>query len=130
MVAAGIAGANFWRVCGAAIRIAAPLFVLPIAFVYNPGLITMSVGGSTLLIGLLVVMGAITMIYGLNYPFEMRLGLRVILRIALSTLGVFVMVYPNQLVKAAGILVFAGVFVGEKVVTRGLKLPFLEEVSR
>lgn len=130
VVAAGIAGANFWRVCGAAIRIAAPLFVLPIAFVYNPGLITMSVGGSTVIIGLLVVMGAITMIYGLNYPFEVRLGLRVILRVALSALGVFVMVYPDRLVKLAGILVFAGVFVGEKVVTRGLKLPFLEEVSR
>lgn len=130
VVTAGIAEANFWRVCGVAIKIAAPLFVLPIAFVYNRGLITMSPGIPTLIIGLLVVMGAITMIYGLNYPFEMRPGRRIGLRIGLTALGVFVMVYPGQLVKIAGVLIFAGVFVGEKVVTRGLQLPFLEEVGR
>ena len=130
VITAGIAEANFWRVCGAAIKIAAPLFILPIAFVYNPALITLSIGMSTLITGLLVVLGAITMIYGLNYPFEMRTGYRIVLKIGLTALGVFVMVYPNQLVKLAGILVFATIFVGEKVVTRGLRLPFIEEVVR
>ncbi|MFB6223591.1 MAG: TRAP transporter permease [Haloarcula sp.] len=126
VVAAGIAEANFWKTCGAAIKIAAPLFVLPVAFVYNPGLISMSPGLNSLIIGSLVMLGAIATIYGLNYPFKMRPGRRVLLRTSLTALGVLVMTYPTDLVKAAGILVFAGVFVGEKVMVRDLDLPFVQ----
>ncbi|WP_135301972.1 TRAP transporter permease [Haloarcula amylovorans] len=130
VVAAGIAEANFWKTCGAAIKIAAPLFILPIAFVYNPGLIAMDVGLTTLVVGTLVMLGAITMIYGLNYPFRMSIGKRSLLRAALTVLGVLIMTYPGRLVKIAGILVFAGVFLGEKVMTRGLELPFNRGASQ
>ncbi|MBX0293271.1 TRAP transporter permease [Haloarcula nitratireducens] len=130
VVAAGIAEANFWKTCGAAIKIAAPLFILPIAFVYNPGLIAMEVGLTTLVVGTLVMLGAITIIYGLNYPFQMSLGKRSLLRAGLAVLGVLIMTYPGRLVKIAGILVFAGVFVGEKVMTRGLELPFNRGASQ
>jgi TRAP transporter 4TM/12TM fusion protein len=124
VIAAGIAEANFWRTCGAAIRIAAPLFVLPVAFVYNPGLISMDVGAYTLYVGLLVLLGAVAIIYGLNYPFKMRPGRKIGTRALLAALGVFIMVYPRNTVKIAGIAVFAAVFVAEKVMIRGLKLPF------
>ena len=124
VIAAGIAEANFWRTCGAAIRIAAPLFVLPVAFVYNPGLISMEVGAYTLYVGLLVLLGAVAIIYGLNYPFKMRPGRKVGARALLATLGVLIMVYPNNVAKIAGIAVFAAVFVAEKVMIRGLTLPF------
>ncbi|QLG63644.1 TRAP transporter permease [Halorarum salinum] len=130
VVTAGIAEANFWRVCGAAIKIAAPLFVLPVAFVYNPAIVSMSLGLPTLIAGALVLMGGIAMIYGLNYPFEMRVGRRVLLRVALTVLGVLVMVYPGELAKLAGVAVFAAVFVAEKVITRGMKLPFLKGVGQ
>jgi len=130
VVTAGIAGANFWRVCGAAIKIAAPLFVLPIAFVYNPGLVSMTIDTTTVVAGTLVMLGAITIIYGLNYPFRMDAGRRLSLRSLLTVLGVLIMTHPNRLFKAAGIAVFAIVFVGEKVVVRGLKLPFLEGVGQ
>lgn len=126
VVTAGIAEANFWRVCGTAIKIAAPLFILPIAFVYNPGLISMSLGTSTVIAGVLVLMGAITMIYGLNYPFNIRTGRRIALRVVLTAMGILIMVYPGQLFKAAGIIVFAIVFVAEKVMERGMNLPFLK----
>ncbi|TKX54122.1 C4-dicarboxylate ABC transporter permease, partial [Halorubrum sp. SP9] len=107
--------ANFWRTCGAAIRIAAPLFILPVAFVYNPGLISMDVGLNTLYVGLLVLLGAVTIIYGLNYPFKMRPGRKLGARALLATLGVLIMVYPSNAAKIAGIAVFAAVFVAEKV---------------
>jgi len=130
VVTAGIAEANFWRVCGAAMKIAAPLFILPIAFVYNPNIVSFSIGVPTLIAGFLVLMGGITMIYGLNYPFEMAAGRRVGLRTVLTVLGVFVMIYPGQLVKLVGVALFVGVFVTEKVVTRGLKLPFRRGVEQ
>jgi TRAP-type uncharacterized transport system fused permease subunit len=124
VIAAGIAEANFWRTCGAAIRIAAPLFVLPVAFVYNPGLVAMDVGLYTLYVGLLVLLGAVTIIYGLNYPFKMRPGRKIGARALLATLGVLIMTYPSNVAKLAGIGVFAAVFVAEKVMIRGLTLPF------
>ena len=124
VIAAGIAEANFWRTCGGAIRIAAPLFVLPVAFVYNPGLISMDVGLYTLYVGLLVLLGAVTIIYGLNYPFKMRPGRKLVARGLLAILGVLVMTYPSNVAKIAGIAVFAAVFVAEKVMNRGLTLPF------
>lgn len=123
IVAAGIGEANFWRTCIAAIKIATPLFVLPIAFVYNPGLISMSPGLSTLVIGALVLMGAVMIAYGLNYPFTMRLSGRVVARSVLTVLGIAVMIHPNLLIKAAGVVVFIVAFVGEKAMTDGLHLP-------
>ncbi|MDS0300886.1 C4-dicarboxylate ABC transporter permease, partial [Halogeometricum sp. S1BR25-6] len=130
VVAAGIAEANFWRTCGAALKIAAPLFVLPIAFVYNPELITMSPGLNTLFVGFMVMLGAISIIYGLNYPFKLSLGNLLLTRTALAVLGVLIMTYPMALAKLAGIAVFVAVFVAEKVMVRGLSLPFTKEVKQ
>ena len=124
VVASGIAGANFWRTCGAAIKIAAPLFVLPIAFVYNPTMVTMEPTISTLWTGVLVMLGALSMIYGLNYPFMGSVGKITLVRAVVTGLGIVVMVHPNSLVKVAGSAVFVGVFFGEKVMKRGLSLPF------
>ncbi|WP_416841311.1 TRAP transporter permease [Haloferax sp. DFSO52] len=130
VVTAGIAGANFWRVCGAAIKIAAPLFILPIAFVYNPAMISMDLAMPGIVAGTLVLLGSISMIYGLNYPFAISAGRRVALRLFLTVLGMVVMVYPGQVVKSAGIVVFLGIFVAEKVMTDGRSLPFTSGVDQ
>jgi len=130
MVTAGIAEANFWRTCGASIKIAAPLFILPIAFVYNPAMVSMTVTGASLFAGTLVLLGAITMIYGLNYPFDTARGVTLLVRAALVALGMVVMVHPNLGVKLGGIVVFAVVVGGEKVVARGWQVPFLTGVER
>ncbi|PSP71944.1 hypothetical protein BRC86_13885 [Halobacteriales archaeon QS_3_64_16] len=130
LVASGIAEANFWRTCGAAIKIAAPLFVLPIAFVYNPALVSMSFGLSTVVAGVLVLMGGITIIYGLNYSFRIGIGRRIGIRVLLSALGVAVMVYPDALVKVGGIAVFVAVFVAEKMMARDVELSAGREVDQ
>ena len=130
VIAAGIAEANFWRTCGAAIRIAAPLFVLPVAFVYNPGLVSIAIGTNTVVIGSLVLLGAITMIYGLNYPFKLTTGKKLGTRAAITVLGILIMTYPNNMVKLGGIAVFATIFVAEKVMVRGLTLPFSRGASQ
>jgi len=124
VVASGIAEANFWRTCGAAIKIAAPLFVLPVAFVFNTSLVSFSLGLTTLWVGLLVLLGAISIIYGLNYPFKLGFWKTVLARIVLSAVGVVVMVYPNVMVKLAGIIVFCAVFFGEKMTHGSMDVPF------
>lgn len=126
VVTAGIAEANFWRVSASAIKIAAPLFILPVTFVYNPEIVSFSLGIPTVLAGAFVTLGAITMIYGLNYPFETGFGKTVALRLGLSVLGIVIMVYPGEVVKLAGIVIFAAVFFGEKVMTKGMRVPFSE----
>ena len=116
VVASGIAGANFWRTCGSSIRIAAPLFVLPIAFVYNPGLVAFELNLMTSYVGLLVILGAVTMIYGLNYPFQLGRTGTLAARTVLIALGVLIMTVPNDLLKIVGIVAFGGVFIGEKMI--------------
>ena len=51
-------------------------------------------------------------------------------RVGLTVLGVLIMTYPMLLAKTAGIAVFVAVFVGEKVVSRGLELPFARGVRQ
>ncbi len=125
VVAAGIAGANFWRACATAIKIAAPLFILPISFIYHPEIVSTVITPSSLLTAGLILLGAITMIYGINYPFRIRRRFGYPLRFGLLSLGVFVMVYPERMLQVAGAVVFALVFVGEKAVSNGHSIPLV-----
>ncbi len=112
MVTAGIAGANFWRTCWVALKIAAPLFILPIAFVYNPGLVSMTPAFETLFRGGLVMGGAVMMIYGLTSPFEWSLPWLALVRFLFVSLGILVMVVPTLAVKLGGLVIFVGALVG------------------
>jgi hypothetical protein len=76
------------------------------------------------------MLGAISIIYGLNYPFELSLGNLLLARTALAVLGVLIMTYPMALAKLAGIAVFVAVFVAEKVMVRDLSLPFSKEMKQ
>jgi len=51
VVATGIAQSNFWRTSLQAIKISAPIFVLPFMFAYNPEIVTASVGLTSFLSG-------------------------------------------------------------------------------
>lgn len=66
VVAAGIADADFWRSCLEAIKIAAPMFVLPFAFVYDPALVTTDVTLRSVTSALLLLFGAGALSIGLN----------------------------------------------------------------
>jgi TRAP-type uncharacterized transport system fused permease subunit len=129
VVASGIANSNFWSTCAVAITIAAPLFVLPISFIYHPEIVSTVIGTQTLFTALLILMGAVTIIYGLNYPFRLKRRYKLPLRFGLFWLGVFVMVYPNWIAQSAGVAAFAVVFFAEKV-TNGADLPFASKIGR
>lgn len=108
VVASGIAGANFWQTCFAAIRISAVLFVLPIVFLYNPDLFVSSDIGTRLLIAGVVLVGGIAITHGINYTGTWGPN-RIVdrgMRAVYIALGVVAMVYPDLTV-SLGVLLIA-----------------------
>jgi len=110
-VACGIAGANFWRSCLEAVKISAPLFVLPFVFLYHPDIVSAQFDGPSFVSGGLALFGAITMIHGINYRFVFDDAVTLGSRIAYFTTGVTAMVYPSRIVQGAAVLVAVAMYV-------------------
>lgn len=130
VVAAGIAESNFWETCATAMTIAAPLFVLPLSFIYHPELVSTALGLQSLVTAGAVLLGAVTIIYGLNYPFYFDRQYTIPIRFGLFWLGAFIMVYPALFAQVAGIAVFALVFIAEKYLSDSWTVPVGSELSR
>ena len=130
VVASGIAGSNFWRSCGVAITIAAPLFVLPISFIYHPELVSTVIDVNSLITAALVLTGSITIIYGLNYPLRIRRRFGYPLRLGLVALGIFVMIYPGRMLQMAGAAVFVVTYIAVRAVADGHTFPFAAGTER
>ena len=128
VIASGIAGSNFWRTCATAITISAPFFILPVSFVYHPELVSTTIDAYTLATATLVLLGAVCLIYGLNYPFRHSRRRRIPLRFALFWLGVLVMVYPETLVQVLGAGGFVAVFLVERALANGRTIPIVSDV--
>ncbi|WP_331234096.1 TRAP transporter permease [Natronorarus salvus] len=110
VVTTGIAQSNFWASALEAVKIAAPLFVLPFAFIYNPEII---VGGFTahkVYSSLVLLGGAAVLVHGLNY-YGRAFASRTVyfgFRGLFVVLGVVIMAAPSDLLRSA-LLVVAGV---------------------
>ncbi|WP_368277082.1 TRAP transporter permease [Halorussus halobius] len=102
-VACGIAGADFWRSCLEAIKISAPLFILPFVFVYHPEIVSAEFDSLTLTSGGFALLGAIAVIHGINYPFEFGQVATAASRLAFFAAGVLAMVYPSRTVQAGAL---------------------------
>jgi len=105
-VATGIAGSDFWETCFEAVKISAPLFLLPFSFVYHPEIVDHGgvIGGELVLTSLLVLAGALIVVHGLNYRFDLERAPTYGLRAVFLVLGVVIMAHP-QLVVQVGALV-------------------------
>ncbi|SNR31911.1 TRAP transporter permease [Halorubrum vacuolatum] len=125
VIASGIAGSNFWRSCGKALVISAPFFVLPISFVYHPELVSTVIDGETMITAALVMTGAASIIYGLNYPFNMSRWWRAPIRVGMFVLGVVVMVYPSWVVQGAGAAVLVGILITQRTLGSGHAAPIV-----
>ncbi len=130
VVASGIAGSNFWKSCATAMTIAAPLFVLPISFIYHPEIVSTAIDPHSLFSGTLILLGAFTIIYALNYPLPLKRRYKFPVRFGMFWLGAFIMVYPGWMLQAAGIVVFAAIFFGEKFIANGHELSVPSAMDR
>jgi TRAP-type uncharacterized transport system, fused permease components len=117
-VACGIAGGNFWGTCVEAIKISAPLFVLPFVFVYHPEIVSAQLDQLTLTSAGFALIGAIAIIHGINYRFSYDRAATGGLRVAFFIVGVLAMVYPGRLVQAGAMVAAILMYVFQSVTGR------------
>jgi len=115
VVATGIAESNFWRTAHEALKISAPIYVLPFSFIYNPELVVGGFGLVTLLSGALALLGALGISHGLNYYgkfFHESPFIKFPIKGICFGLGLIAMVYPDTMIRGisvAVILVMIGI---------------------
>jgi len=113
---------DIWRgllgSCKEALRISAPLFVLPFAFVYHPELVSGTFNYASLSAGLLAMIGSLAIIHGINYRFVFGRGQTYGLRVAFFVAGVIGMVHPTQMVQIGAIAAVGALYVLQVVVGR------------
>lgn len=117
-VACGIAGGDFWETCLEGIKISAPLFILPFVFVYHPEIVSAEFGAETFLSGGLALIGAVSMIHGINYVFTFDRLVTLSARVTFSVLGVLAMVHPNRLVQFGAVAVVIALYVLQTLIGR------------
>ncbi|QLG61732.1 TRAP transporter permease [Halorarum salinum] len=118
VVTTGIAGSNFWKSAIEAIKIAAPLFVLPFAFIYNPEIIVEGLTAYKLLSSALLLLGAFSLVHGLNYygkAFTSRPA-NLALSFVFAVLGIVIMASPNEFIRM-GTFVVVVVLMGWQFLT-------------
>ncbi|MFY4815546.1 TRAP transporter permease [Haloarcula sp. AONF1] len=117
-VTCGISGGGFWGSCKEALRISAPLFVLPFAFAYHPELVSGTFNYASLSAGALAMLGSIAIIHGINYQFVFGRGQTFGLRIAFFVAGVVAMVHPIQIVQVGALAAVLALYVLQTVIGR------------
>ncbi|SEV80003.1 TRAP transporter permease [Natrinema salifodinae] len=109
VVASGIAEANFWSSAFEAVKIAAPLFVLPFALIYNAEIVAGGLSMHKLTSSVLLLGGAAAMVHGLNYygkAFDNR-AVNYVLSAVFVVLGTIVMAVPSDFIRLALSVVLA-----------------------
>ena len=117
-VTCGISGGGFWGSCKEALRISAPLFVLPFAFTYHPELVSGTFNYASLSAGVLAMLGSIAIIHGINYRFAFGRGQTYGLRAAFFVAGVVAMVHPMQIVQIGALAAVLALYGLQTVIGR------------
>lgn len=106
-VACGIARADFWKTCYEAIKISAPLFILPFVFIFHPEIVSAEINSLTLVTSVFALIGSVTIIHGINYPFSFSMPVNAVGRLVFFTSGVLTMVHPSRTVQIVGLVLIA-----------------------
>ncbi|MFD1571011.1 TRAP transporter permease [Halorubrum laminariae] len=112
-VAAGIAGADFFRTCYEAVKISAPLFILPFAFIYHPEIVSSTLGVPGITTGFLILVGGLGIIHGINYQFDLDIVLRIVIGGLFTTIGIITMVHPNSSIQTIGAGIIIVMYIGQ-----------------
>jgi TRAP transporter 4TM/12TM fusion protein len=110
-VAAGISESSFLRTCYESIKIAAPMFLLPISFVYYPSIVSGELSVTLLRSMTPIILGSVSIAYGLNAPFPFGKKWNYLVRAGYALAGLVLIVHPDAFVKmfAGGLFVLIAV---------------------
>lgn len=123
-VAAGIAGGNFWGASFMSVKIAAPLFFLPFSFIYHPELVSAEFTFGTFTTAAVVLVGALALIHGLNYPFKFVRRVKWPARALYVVLGISAMVLPSQMLQMGAAAAIIFLYVVQSIVLDNLSESF------
>jgi TRAP-type uncharacterized transport system fused permease subunit len=106
-VAVAIAESEFWQTSFEALKLSAPLFVLPFAFIFHPDIVSAQFDMATGIIAILAVLGAAGISHGLNFEFVFSRVPTFGFRGAFFVSGALTMVHPSRTIQliALGLLV-------------------------
>lgn len=121
-VAAGIADADFVDTCYEAIKVAAPLFVLPFSFIYHPVIVSGSLGSEALFTGLLILLGGLSIIHGINYRFGYSTWKQIVVGALFFIAGILTMVYPSSTVQYTGAIVIIALYIIQQLTSHHLSI--------
>ncbi|UHQ98812.1 TRAP transporter fused permease subunit (plasmid) [Natrinema zhouii] len=127
-VACGISGGNFWKTCVEAIKISAPLFILPFAFVYHPEIVSTAFNTQVFTSGAFALLGAIAMIHGINYTFGFERAIAIPVRITFTVTGVLAMVHPSRTVQLIALAIAIALFVVQSAVGKPKPIALLRSL--
>lgn len=126
-VACGIAKSDFWETCYEAIKISAPLFVLPFTFVFHPEIVSAQLDSVTMITALFALCGSLAIIHGINYQFTFSNPITFGARFAFFISGVFTMVYPARTIQVVALGILAIMYLLQIVFGRPIPLKMLRK---
>ena len=98
-VTCGISGGGFWTSCKEAMKISAPLFLLPFSFIYHPEIVSGEFTAAALVAGVFALVGAIAVIHGINYQFQFAQVANYGFSAAFFAFGIVAMAHPERMVQ-------------------------------
>lgn len=127
-VTCGISGGDFWKSCWEAIKISAPLFVLPFSFIYHPEIVSGTFNTQVLTSGAFAMVGAIVMIHGINYSFGFKEIITLPTRIAFAMTGIVIMVHSSQTVQVIAVAIAITMYVVQIVIGKPKPITFIRSL--
>lgn len=97
-----IADSEFWQTSFEAIKLSAPLFVLPFAFLFHPAIVSAEFNFATATVAVFAILGAATISHGLDYNFGTSRVPTGGFRAAFFVGGDVVMIHPTQRIQLGG----------------------------
>lgn len=108
-VTSGIAKSKFLETASKSVKLFAPMFILPISFIYREELIVGDPSLWTVAIFISTIVGSIMLIYSLNSSIEAKKTNKLFISVVLFLSGIIMMTHPNitfsYIIGAASILI-------------------------
>lgn len=128
--ASGVANSGFWESSKEAIKISAPLFILPFGFLYHPYVVDGVFDAKTLMTGGIVLIGSLAIVYGINNRFGFSRSTSMLFKVGYTSVGLITMAYHSTMGQFIGISVIVAMVIAQHWLANDMKLSIGLQGSR